>query len=300
MDIVELNKLVRAHPVIKQAIGRGAPPEPRALYDAVRELTAQYPIFHRFVADFGWLGGRYFLEQEYTNLDFFNYGTSKPDNQYLRDVRALAKALSRAAKGAVSPETRRTLLKWVHNNSSHPYIGALEEKELRWVQGIHPEVPVKLYRGLLFYTSNWTSDRVVATRDARVFVNALLAGHTEFVLDHNRAQSWTVSPDIANRFATKNAATSEYGAMMNWLHNGKKFIDRDLGLIISAVVQPEDIVCDLGKIDLGHMAHGNEGEYIVRSGAHLKVKIEHIYTKTGEINPEHFVEFINNIAKKAA
>jgi hypothetical protein len=190
----------------------------------------------------------------------------------------------------VSASTKRQVIKWVHDNGGGNYIDDVAAFELKWAEGLRPDHPIKLYRGLLF-GKNSLSDGIIARRDARIFTNALLHGHTQIHMQYPHAQSWTDSEQIADRFAKSNPAGSQYGAMMNWLHNAGKFIDRDLGLVISATVYPHDIMCDVSKMDLGHLTHGDEGEFIVVKNAKLDVTIEHIYTKKGPITAEQFAEF---------
>jgi hypothetical protein len=292
----EINKAFRADPVVKQVLGRGPDPDPREIYDAMQRMFARFPILREFWND------RCYGKYLFCKADFTPEFWKNPSLSFANALRDDARELGRSARGSLSAYSKKALLKWVHANGHMANFDPSTVDELKWAEGLRPDHPLKLYRGLLFAKWQFGTDERALNhpKNANIWLDALKHGHTSLMLDYKLPSSWSDEKSVADRFATKSAATSEYSAMINWIHNSKKFIDKELGLIISATIQPEDILCDVNKIDLGHLTHGNEGEFIVRPGARLQVQIEHIYLPTGEISVDKFGEFMNYIASKAA
>jgi hypothetical protein len=172
------------------------------------------------------------------------------------------------------------------------------------IEDIRPSSPVLLYRGLLFkegyqmgeLASN-ENERKYAERmhnkhkSARVFIDAMRAGRIDVNMNYPTASSWTTSKTIAERFASKNAASSQHLAMLNWLRQ-KGAIDGELGIVISTLARPSDIIVDLSKIELYGM-HGNESEMILMPGT-KKVRIAKLMTADGAMYPLDYIESMDN------
>jgi hypothetical protein len=110
-------------------------------------------------------------------------------------------------------------------------------------------------------------------------------GDLDFETSLETPSSWSTSINTAERFARFSSASSQYGAMMSWFQRGKKAIDGELGVIIKATIQPQDILVDLDRVQFsGHMIHGNESEMIVKPGANVQVEIVQAWTPEGEID----------------
>lgn len=302
MDLVAANKAFRAHPVIKANLSKDPANHPpaRVTYDAMQELFAKYPILRQWWEENGW-SDRIFIKMEPT--DAYWQRAEEGGWDFARDIQGDARRLAANCRGSMTAWVKKELVAWVHNNSNIRRLSQEAQAELKWVgHDARPQAPLKLYRGLLFSAWQFKTDErsLEHPKNARIFLEALKHGHTTFTMTYQNASSWSDRQDIADRFAKHSPATSEMGAMMNWLHNANKFIDRELGLVISATIPPEDILVDISKVNLGWMVHGDEGEFIVRSGATIQVTIEHIYLPTGEISVDKFGEFMNYIASKAA
>lgn len=299
----EINKAFRADPVIKNCLKKS--PEPMTGFqvrDAMYALFARYPALEQFWEQVCY-SSFIFCQRDRDDEFWSRMKVDPTDNRGLDwYIREDARKLAKAARGGLSAFAKKELVAWVHNNSNMRRLDRTTQNELRFATGLRPHQPLKLYRGLLFSKWQFGEDERMQNhpKSARIFMDALKHGHTTLKLHYPNCSSWTAHPDVADRFAKHSPASSEFGAMMNWIHNAKKFIDRELGLVISATISPDDILCDVSKINLGHLVHGNEGEFIVRPDAELTVQVEHIYLPTGEISVDKFEDFMNYIASKAA
>ena len=203
------------------------------------------------------------------------------------DVKRVLQETSRISKNRIPAEIKKELVAWVTNNSRSASISSWATKELSIIPNIRPNTKQLLFRGMLFkghwFEENWnTSDN---PKSPTKIVNHLLSGKTGFPLDLKNASSWTTSKSIADRFASKSAATSQYSAMIQWLH-AKGKIDGVLGLILAAYVDPDNIAVDLQKVDID-LQHGDEGEMILKPGKYV-TKIVAILTPEGEITVDQF------------
>lgn len=280
---------LRSTPVIKQALGRTTEPDPKALYDALMGFLKSDTEFQTFVnaRRINWL-----------SVSLGNDG-EKPFNpdlaEYYRDTaKEVTAQLSRAASGRLTADSRKQVVNWCNSNG-HRHLDSETISELSVMEGIRPSEPITLYRGLLFQkwqmeNPRWNNDTEDHPKSAKMFIDALKHGHSEMRLGFLKPQSWSDSIDIANRFAVSKAAHSQYSAMLNWLEAGKEktAIQGQLGIVLSTVFQPSDIVCDVSALNIGHLNHGNEKEYIIKPG-HYTVKMDRIYTRGGIILPDQFI-----------
>lgn len=287
----------RANPVIKLALGRKEKPTAEDLYDALRRALAD-PELKKFMQTMCEWEYRVITERPFDGSERKLYLAKgvKLSNAYQEATEHLNLALSRAVRNKFNPWVRDELRKWCDSDYHRNALSDSVIKELSVMENVRPEGPVTLYRGIMFKKYHFKGDSRI--QSPQVFLDALAHGHTEIVIEENMS-SWTASPDIANRFATKNAAGSQHVAMLNWLHNAHRFIDGELGLVFEASFGPDDVICEVDKLDLGHLVHGSEAEFIIKPGHH-KVKIIHIYTPTGEIDANQFSEWIANRDQPAA
>ncbi len=204
----------------------------------------------------------------------------------------------KAVKGNLSAELKKTLRKWCEATSS-PDMPNWLAQELMAYPEIRPSTPMPLFRGLLFSRNHLRGMGVAADggpRSPAPYIRALLVGETRVVHDYPRPTSWARDEDRAERFATKKASSSHYGAMTNWLaaaRDGNK-IDGEVGLILKTIAQPSDIIVDLRSVDIGYVQHGDEGEMILDKGPH-ESEIVAIYTPTlGRVTIEQFQEYMKN------
>lgn len=275
---------LKSYPAVKQALGRGDPPEDRALYDALQEI-----IRNEDMADF-------------ISRAAICQGIDRPfvDGRldwYIDFTKELTLALSRSARGALTSWSKKNLLNWCHNNSANAQIDSETVRELGLIEHIRPEEQTTLYRGMLF--QNWQLEDPrwgdeAHPKSGHVFIDALKHGHTELLVAFNNPSSWTTSEATADRFAKRRPAVSQYAAMANWLQNADKHIEGKLGVILSGSFIPRDIICDVSKIEIGHLLHGDEGEMIVHRG-NYNLTIHAIYTEQGPIEPSAFAEWLSKM-----
>lgn len=214
---------------------------------------------------------------------------------FIKDILA---ALSKATSARqISAEAKKFLVAWMDNNTMSATLPSHIADEIKAVPGIRPDSPVLLYRGLLFSDHNFKDDRAQfpmgAHRKVFQFLDAIKAGKNNLMMEYPKASSWTTSYDIASRFATSRAATSHHGAMSNWIQSvktGAKIQGR-LGIIISTLARPDDIIVDLNKINV-HGQHGSESEIILDKGKH-RVRMVTLFTRDGEIDIEKYQQMIS-------
>jgi hypothetical protein len=214
-------------------------------------------------------------------------------------VKSALENVGAASRQKIPTVVKKHLKNWVENNTRSNHIDPSTMSELQAIPEIRPDKKTLLFRGLLFSDSwfksklSWAKDN---PRSPSKLVNNLLSGKAGFNLDIPNCSSWTTSKAIADRFASQAAATSQYLAMMSWLH-AKGKIDGALGLILAVYADPNDIVVDLRKIDLGHVAHGDEGEMILAPGNYT-TKIVAILTPDGEISLDQFPAYHQQLIDK--
>ncbi len=292
----------RADPIIKQTLGRGDQPPMRAIYDRI-----QFWLSDPEMADFierAQIMDR-IVRLPFEEKEFTNYKPSGPiqSNYYREFVESVARELGRVSRNKLTADARKQIVNWCNANG-HRHLSQYVIDELNLLEGIKPSEPVELYRGLLF--QKWQMERPSFMgsqeehpKSARIFVDALMHGHTQVMIDSTNPSSWTRSQDTADRFARNKAATSQHAAMMNWVHSAKKHIQGELGIIVSGFFIPRDIICDVNMVDMGNsrLNHGNESELIIRPG-HYRLTIEHVFTQNGPISVQDFAAAM--AAKKVA
>jgi hypothetical protein len=162
------------------------------------------------------------------------------------------------------------------------------------VPDIRPSQPVLLFRGMLFQKWQFEPKYGEHAKSASPIANALMAGREHLMIESENCSSWTFSKNIAMNFATSRAAQSQYDAMMQWMHSKGK-INGKRGVIIATRALPDDIVVDLSKVDIGHVAHGDESEMILVPGKGL-VRILTIMTPEGQISVQDFPAYYEQLS----
>lgn len=287
----------RSDPAIKKALGRGEQPPMRDLYAALRRFLAD-PEFASYV-EARQISTRAIDDpfEEKTHTLYLPNRTEE-SNRYRDLAKQISQEMSASARGKLSAYTRNQLVDWCNSNRGGRSISADALREIQCLEGVRPEGPLTVYRGLLFQKTQLEPPRfeLDRPRNALIFLDAMRHGHRDIVLDSARLSSWTTSPETANRFAQHRAAANSYTATIQALRMGNSFIDGDLGIVLKATLDPEQILCDVRKVEVGHhLNHGDEGEIIVMPG-NLRVHMEHIYTRKGEVTPKQFVQSLDQAA----
>lgn len=207
-----------------------------------------------------------------------------PDDShsFIQEIIYFAKEASRRVRNSqkISAEVKRELRKWVEGNGVSYQLYSSSIKELKSIPDIRPSGNVVLYRGLLI--KDWQlKDDVTHEKSGKEWLKAIEDGLQ--VADHtySKPTSWTSNINIAERFARYRSSGSYYTAMLSALQR-KGQIDGRVGLIISTLARPENIVCDISKLDLGHVQHGNESEMILDAGTY-RVRIVKAWDKDGPL-----------------
>lgn len=296
----ELKALIaafRKDPVVKLALGRGEKPDAEALYRAIRRLIQPQEIrdYIKSAQTFVGIYGAFHIRKPFDPEQLDAYIS------FVKDFVAIA---GRTSRGTISADTKKTLRAWVNNNTRNAYIDATAIEELAAIEDIRPDEPVLLYRGLMFSGSTmadlakedkriWADKMVkeIPHKTAYAFLQAMRQGRIDLNMSYPTASSWTKSKTIAERFASHSASSSEFIAMQSWLHSKGK-IDGDLGIVISTLARPEDIIVDLSKIELDG-AHGNEREMILRAGT-KKVRMAKVMTKDGPVDPLEYIQTMDD------
>ena len=174
---------------------------------------------------------------------------------------------------------------WVNGNGRFFNLSNAAKTELASMKAIKPEKTLVVYRGLLFKEYDLRSQKSYdgTTNDGNgvKFLKQLRKDETVVDIDWERPSSWTTKPEIADRFAKFAAAQSQHSATLNWLQRGNKAIDGELGYVISMRVKPEDVLADIGKINV-RANHGDEGEIIVKPGKYT-ARVVKKYNVKGEV-----------------
>lgn len=273
---------LKRHPGAAPLFRRGAPaPDPAALFRAFRDVLLASQAARRFMDAHGitwkwWEALRADPPEDMNHLVAAMIDT----------IKAFARAVGRVQRGALSAAARKELADWVNSNRSFSVSPSLV-RELAATPGIRPDRPVLLYRGLLF--RRWQFDDETHPRSALRFLAAARGGQRGLTVNGDRASSWTTDPEVAERFARYGAASSSFGAMFQSLHRARQnhAIDGEMGIVIATLARPEDVLVDLGRVDLGHhQQHGDEAEMILKPGART-VKIVRLWNQAGEVDLDH-------------
>ena len=206
-------------------------------------------------------------------------------------VKEFVSSGQKAARGSISAEAKKAIQEWINSNTGAELPSWIED-ELLTIPEIRPDTPILLYRGLLFSKSVMepTFNPYRPWRAPKNYIAAIMVGKRAVKINSPVASSWSTSRATAERFATSKAATSQYSAMTNWLNSAKtkSAIQGEMGLLLSVIAQPEDIICDMNRLDIGLNAnHGNESEVILRGGERL-ARMTCIWTPNGEVSIEEF------------
>jgi hypothetical protein len=110
-------------------------------------------------------------------------------------------------------------------------------------------------------------------------------------MEFDKVSSWTHSKKIAEGFARFSEQTSTFTATLNWLSRNDRYIDGELGVIISIMAKPKDIVIDFDLLEgeIGFFKHGDENEVIMDKGEYV-CRIVKMYNKQGEIDVKTFFD----------
>lgn len=235
---------------------------------------------------------RAFLVQN--NIVFWFDEVMKPNALDGRDVTArmvqgvkdFVKLVSMRNRSAISTDTRKQLLAWVNTPRGRPQLSRDVIRELENTPGIRPSEPLVLYRGFLFNDFHFDSMfRKETAPTVRAIEAAVQAGEKTFQVPHTAPSSWTTDPGTAEKFARFKAAGTQGQAMSAWLHRAKeeREIDGRLGVVISMLVRPEDILVDLSRVDLkGHAQHGDESEMILKPMENRTMRIVKAWHEKGQ------------------
>jgi hypothetical protein len=219
-------------------------------------------------------------------------------------VSDLFKEYKTVSNGTMSSDLKKEITKWVNSNSSYFNFTHWAQKELQSLPAIRPTKKVVLYRGVLF--SEYSLKSKIDTYDGSLeegngakFLKSIRDDNRTVDLTWDRASSWTSDKSVAEQFAKYGAASSQFGAMLQWFdrNKSKKFIDGSLGYVISTLADPADILIDMNMMSASiHSAHGNESEVIMNPGTYL-CRVVRKFTVEGEVDPDTVpsVENIDNI-----
>lgn len=195
------------------------------------------------------------------------------------------------SKGKLSKDLKDQLKDWFNGNGRYHNIQGWAQQELKSVPGVRPDKRVLLYRGILFSEHSLQThekyDGTLEIGEGLKFIRTIKKGGKEVDLEWDRPSSWTTSKEVAEKFAKYGPASSNNGAMLQWLGrmSAKKEIDGALGYVISTFANPEDILIDVNRMNANfHMQHGDEGEFILAPGT-FKAHIVKKFTVEGEVDP---------------
>jgi hypothetical protein len=195
------------------------------------------------------------------------------------------------SKGKLSKDLKDQLKDWFNGNGRYHNIQGWAQEELKSVPGVRPDKRVLLYRGILFpehaLQTHEKYDGTLEIGEGLKFIKTIKKGGKEVDLEWDRPSSWTTSKEVAEKFAKYGPASSQTGAMFQWLGrmSAKKEIDGALGYVISTFANPEDILIDVNRMNANfHMQHGDEGEFILAPGT-FKARIVKKFTVEGEVDP---------------
>lgn len=159
--------------------------------------------------------------------------------------------LKTKAKITLSKDAR----KWLESYKSFPRRKPPSAEIFEQLTRFRPKETKAYYRGIQFKDKG--------ERDA--FVETALGGKP-FVFYSEDLSSWSTSKEVATRFATLPAATSEIGNLIGLFSKaktGKPYTGHG-GYVIMARVRPEDILVDYGHPDIPSFgSYGTEAEAIV-------------------------------------
>lgn len=190
-------------------------------------------------------------------------------------------------KGTLTTATKKELTAWVNNNSKSANLSRFVINDLMSIPNIRPDRKIVVYRGLLFKSNQLTSreeyDGTLEKGNGVKFLQSLRKGGKEVDLEWDKTSSWTTSKHIAQNFAKYGPASSHNEAMLKWFNNAGKFIEGDLGYVISTLVDPKDVIVDLNMVNGVKSNHGNEAEIILQPGNYL-CRVVNKYTVTGEVD----------------
>lgn len=220
------------------------------------------------------------------------------DDSRFEDIKSFISALFKehtsTNKNTISAAAKKDITDWLNTNGYLHNISTKTQKELMSIPGIRPDKKIVVYRGLLFSENSLNPKSAYKTYDGTLkepnglkFLRAIRKGGTVVDLDWDKPSSWTTSKDVATRFAKFGPASSHTSAMLQWFDRQikKQEIDGALGYVISALVDPEDILVDVNRISNSlSQNHGDEAEVILRPGTYTS-KIVRKFTVHGEVDP---------------
>lgn len=275
----EVLAALKRHPGSAPLFKRDAPPpDTRLLLQAFKDVLLASHAARRFMDEHGifWRWRGLLNPAPPEDIDLWV-------NDMVRVIKSFAQAVNRAKRGGLSPDARKELADWVNGDRRAFSLPTRVMRELAATPGIRPDRPVMLYRGLLFRRHQFDDEQ--HPRSALRFLAAARSGKRGLDMDWDRASSWTTDPATAERFARYGAQTSSFGAMFQALDRAAKrrAIDGEMGIVIATLARPQDILVDIGKVDLGHQQHGDEGEMILAPGPRA-VRIVRMWNQVGEID----------------
>lgn len=207
-------------------------------------------------------------------------------------ISTITKEINRISKSKLSASTKKELLNYV-NSTRHRNFSYEAKKEILNTPSLRPQKPIKLYRGMLFKKGHFENGFSGQKNFGTYFLDSIKKGTDIVDINLNRESSWTYSEKVAEGFARYSAASSHNAAMMGWFQReiDKRAIDGELGVILSVLARPENIVIDMNMLesDIGFFEHGNESEVILDSGKYI-CRIVKAWDKGGEIDMKKYFD----------
>lgn len=150
-------------------------------------------------------------------------------------------------------------------------------RELMTMDGIRPDTPVRLYRGLQFYASNFVenpqSDGSMSIGVGINFLRSVRDGKRIVDLKWDRESYWTRSLDDAINYA-------HHGRKGDW--RKEKQLTGVMGFVVSTLAQPDDILIDFQTAEsLG--IHGPTNTVILAEGTYTSRLVKK-FTPKGEVD----------------
>lgn len=211
-------------------------------------------------------------------------------------LKQFSAAVARSKNGTLSPSARKDITSWV-NAPAAIHVSDATRREIEALPDVRPERPIVLYRGMLF--RRWQMQNDDSPKSAIKFLQALREKKRVIDMDFVQYSSWTTDLDVAERFARYSSASGPFQALIRG-HNGEA-IDGEMGVIVSALVHPKDILLNVSAVRALSANYGNESEYIVKPGKRL-VRVVRLWNKNGEIDIDNHTnkahQLIENLKKQ--
>lgn len=214
------------------------------------------------------------------------------ENRILDNIRRLigkfSKEVNRVEKSTLSSNVKKELLNFV-NSYRYRNLDQDTVDEVERIGSLRPKNPVILYRGLLFKKFHLEKSYSGEMGYGQKFLSCIRKGTDVLKMEFDKVSSWTYDLKTAEGFARYKEAINNFDATLGWFQRGDNYIDGELGVIISIMAKPKDIIIDFNKLEkeIGFFKHGDEGECILNKGNYI-CRIVKAFNKKGEINIKEF------------